>query len=171
MKEGGSRIPCPWHTACPTCVPYATHGWGHCAPLPGSCWSQDPGLHLQGSQPSPCQPDLFHGYVLPSAHRHVYLKKKKKRKPRLRGRKGLPKPCEATRLTTWLKGNSPAIPQLGEMFSRRGSPTFPRFLPESMFLRGKIPREVGTGNAGWDGQPWHLPAPRPPCPTWVLTVG
>lgn len=135
-KGGRSQFPSPLHRPCPTWVPCATHGWGHCVPLQLQLLTGAEAPSLAALSSPRASLTFSTGMCCPRAPRYVYLKKKKK-KARLRGRKGLPKPCEATRLTTWLKGNSPAITQLGEMFSRRGSPTFPCFLPASTFCKGK----------------------------------
>lgn len=175
QREGDPGFPALHTEPVPLGSPVSPEAGDTVPPSSPSCSQGTTGAGSWGyfsgcTQASLCQPDLFHGYVLPlGSEICLFLKKKKERKKnraRLRGRKGLPEPCEATRLTTWLKGNSPAITQLGEMFSRRGSPTFPRFLPASTFPQGKILREAGCrqcrlGCSALGSS--HLP--------WVLAVG
>lgn len=111
---GGMRLvgPCspqyPWAEEVTIPVPCALHRphlGPQCHPWSGSLRPSPapaaPRLMLgpgagtpRPSQPSPCQPDLFHGYVLPRSSEICLFNRGKKAAKRMGGRKGLPEPVK-----------------------------------------------------------------------------
>lgn len=132
------------------------------APLTGSSWGH--------AQPCLCQPDLFHGYVLPFAQRYVYFEKKKKKKRQNQKGEMASRALRSSKINDVVKGKLSSNHSAGEVLSRHGTGTWGLVCSSSEGTRSTwrgqrgIHGAVGsTGQCSQRGQQ-HIPsAPCSPC--------